>query len=171
MKIDINKKNYEIEVTRRDFEKMCEELILRLRNPVERALKDADILPSEIDSVILVGGSTRIPIIRSLVSRMFKKIPFTNINPDETVALGAAIQGALKERNFELKEIVLTDVCPYTLGVEVVSDLGNKNFEKGYFLPIIERNSPIPISRVERLYTIYENQRKILINIFQGGFI
>jgi len=59
-------------------------------------------------------------------------------------------------------------VCPYTLGVEVVSDLGNKNFEKGYFLPIIERNSPIPISRVERLYTIYENQRKILINIFQG---
>ncbi|MGM9979142.1 MAG: molecular chaperone HscC [Clostridium sp.] len=168
MKIDINKKNYEIEVTRRDFEKMCEELILRLRNPVERALKDADILPSEIDSVILVGGSTRIPIIRSLVSRMFKKIPFTNINPDETVALGAAIQGALKERNSELKEIVLTDVCPYTLGVEVVSDLGNKNFEKGYFLPIIERNSPIPISRVERLYTIYENQRKILINIFQG---
>lgn len=168
MKIVINGTEFEAEVTRKNFEKICSDLIFRLRHPVERALRDADISPSEIEAVILIGGSTRMPLVRTIVSKMFNKLPFSNINPDETVALGAAIQAALKERNADLKEMVLTDVCPYTLGVEVVSMLGKDNYGKGYFLPIIERNSPIPISKVERLSTVSNNQRQIKVKVFQG---
>ena len=95
-------------------------------------------------------------------------MPYCNINPDEAVALGAAVQAALKERNSALKEVVLTDVCPYTLGVEVSEEISRNQFEPGYFLPIIERNSPIPISRVKTLSTIAENQTRLLVNIYQG---
>ena len=168
MKIVLEDKEYEVEITRSKFEKICADLIFRLRHPVERTLRDADISPSEIEAVILIGGSTRMPLVRSVVSKMFNKLPFSNINPDETVALGAAIQAALKERNSDLKEIVLTDVCPYTLGVAVANNLGSGKYESGYFLPIIERNSPIPISKVERLVTISNNQKNISVNVYQG---
>ena len=168
MKLVIDEKDYEVEITRSKFERICTDLIFRLRHPVERTLRDADISSSEIDSVILIGGSTRMPLVRAVVSKMFNKLPFSNINPDETVALGAAIQAALKERNSDLKEMVLTDVCPYTLGVAVANDLGGGKYEAGYFLPIIERNSPIPISKVERLSTVYKNQTKIAVKIYQG---
>lgn len=115
---------------------------MKLRHPVERALRDADIHPSEIEAVILIGGSTRMPLVRNVVSKMFNKLPYSNINPDEAVALGACIQAALKEKNLELNELILTDVCPYTLGVDVVKHIDAKKYEPGYFLPIIERNSP-----------------------------
>ena len=157
-----------MDVSREEFENLSEELVMKLRNPIERALKDADIDPKELDSIILVGGSTRMPLIRSIVTKMFNKIPYSNINPDEVVAKGAAIQAALKEKNEDLREMVLTDVCPYTLGVDVVSELGNGRYEEGYFLPIIERNSPIPISKVRTLYTVADNQKQMLVNIYQG---
>jgi molecular chaperone HscC len=168
MELAIDGDNLKVEIDRGKFEKICSDLILRLRHPVERSLRDADIAPKELDAIILIGGSTRMPLVKSVVSKMFNKLPYSNINPDEAVALGASIQAALKERNSDLKEMVLTDVCPYTLGVEVATNLGNGNYESGYFLPIIERNSPIPISRVETLSTISDNQTNILIKIFQG---
>lgn len=168
MSLILDEKKFETEIDRNMFGKICSDLILRLRHPVERALRDADISPSEIEAIILIGGSTRMPIVKSIVTKMFNKLPYSNIDPDEAVALGAAIQGALKERNSDLKELVLTDVCPYTLGVDVVRDLGEGNYEQGYFLPIIERNSPIPISRVETLVTIRDNQRSMRINVYQG---
>lgn len=168
MRLTINDTIFEIQLDRNKFERLCSDLVLKLRNPVERALRDADILPSEIEAVILIGGSTRMPLVRSVVTKMFNKLPYSNINPDEAVALGAAIQAALKEKNSDLQELVLTDVCPYTLGVEIVNALGNGNYEKGYFMPIIERNSPIPISKVEKLYTVSDNQKRINVKIFQG---
>ncbi|MBU5484315.1 molecular chaperone HscC [Clostridium sp. MSJ-11] len=168
MSLTINEKCFETKIDRNKFVKMCSEIILRLRHPVERALRDADISPAEIEAIILIGGSTRMPLVRSVVSKMFNKLPYSNINPDEAVALGAAIQAALKSRNSDLKELVLTDVCPYTLGVEIVNDLGDGNYEPGYFLPIIERNSPIPISKVEQLVTIRDNQTHMAINVYQG---
>ncbi len=161
-------KNYEMELDRARFEKLCTELILRLRHPVERALRDADISPSEIEAVILIGGSTRMPLVRNVVSKMFNKLPFSNINPDETVALGAAIQAALKAKSSELKELVLTDVCPYTLGVETTERMEYKKYESGYYLPIIERNSPVPISIVKALCTIRDNQTRMEIKVYQG---
>jgi molecular chaperone HscC len=99
---------------------------------------------------------------------MFNKLPYSNINPDEAVALGAAVQAALKEKNSELKELILTDVCPYTLGVEVVNRINGSNYQDGYFLPIIERNSPVPISKSERLVTVSNDQTIISIKVYQG---
>lgn len=168
MKLIISGKSISMDISREKFEKISEELVLKLRNPIERALNDADIDSDELDSIILVGGSTRMPLVRSIVTKMFNKIPYSTINPDEVVAKGAAIQAALKEKNEDLREMVLTDVCPYTLGVDVVSELGNGRYEEGYFLPIIERNSPIPISKVRTLYTVADNQRHMLVNIYQG---
>ncbi|MNZ88021.1 Chaperone protein HscC [compost metagenome] len=109
------------------------------------------------------------PVIRSVVSKMFGRLPFSEINPDEAVALGAAIQVALKERNQALSEVVLTDVNPYTLGINVSKRVGKEGHrESGYYYPIIERNMPIPISRVEDFYTIEDNQTKICVKIYQG---
>lgn len=169
MRIRIDSRLYEEVITRSKFEEMCSDLILRLRIPIQKSMRDAGLDTSDLDAVILIGGSTRMSFIKSIVSKMFNKLPFSNINPDETVALGAAIQGELKTRNSELREMVLTDVCPYTLGIEVVNRNARTIDEGGYFLPIIERNSPIPISIVEEgLHTVADNQTTIKINVFQG---
>lgn len=168
MSLRMNEETFEVELDRNKFEKLSQDLILRLRHPVERALRDANIHPNEIEAVILIGGSTRMPLVRNVVSKMFNKLPFSNINPDEAVALGASIQAALKERNSDLKELILTDVCPYTLGVEISNLIAGEKYEAGYFLPIIERNSPVPISKVEELVTIHDNQSKIAFKIYQG---
>lgn len=168
MTLRLGETTLETELDRSKFERLASDLIIKLRHPVERALRDADISPSEIEAVILIGGSTRMPLVRNVVSKMFNKLPYSNINPDEAVALGAAIQAALKEKNSDLKELVLTDVCPYTLGVEVANRMEGENYEAGYFLPIIERNSPVPISKVEKLVTIRDNQTKISIKVYQG---
>lgn len=160
--------DYEVSISKEKFEKLAEPLLLKLRQPVERALMDADILPKEVDAVILIGGATRMPVIKNVVSKMFGKLPYSNINPDEAVVLGAAIQVALKERREELDEIILTDVCPYTLGIEIAKQKNYDSHEPGYFSPIIERNTPIPVSRVEPFVTVYNNQDKINVQIYQG---
>ncbi|MBD5473446.1 MAG: molecular chaperone HscC [Lachnospiraceae bacterium] len=157
---------YEIDLAK--YEEACEELLDKIRQPVKRSLLDAHIRLSDIDKVVLVGGATKSPVIRRFVSRLFKAIPDTNINPDEAVALGAAIQGAMKERKDVIKEVILTDVCPFTLGTEVVREWEKGQFENGVFCPIIERNTVIPASRTERLYTVRDNQTKIRVNVLQG---
>ena len=172
MKVVIEGVVYEAEITREKFEEISRNLILKLRMPIQKAMKDADLTEEDLDAVVLIGGSTRMPFVKSIVSKMFNKLPFSNINPDETVALGAAVQAALKERNSELKEMVLTDVCPYTLGIEIINRNAKSKDSSGYFLPIIERNSPIPISKVEEdLCTVADNQTTINVNIFQGESI
>lgn len=168
MSLLFNDESFEISISRVEFEKIANELLLKLKRPIERALGDAELLPEDLDAVILIGGATRMSVVKSVVGKMFGKLPYSNINPDEAVALGAAIQVALKERNEALNEIILTDVCPYTLGTNVVEHMGNGKYESGYFFPIIERNTPIPVSRVERLYSVYDNQNKILVQIYQG---
>lgn len=168
MSLFIQEKKYETIIDRADFEKLVNNLVLRLRHPIERALRDASVSPMELDAIILIGGATRMTIVRSMISKMFGKLPFTNINPDEAVALGAAIQAALKERREDLEEVILTDVCPYSLGTGVAVDLGDGNYEVGHFLPIIERNTPIPVSRVETLQTVRDKQKQIELEIYQG---
>lgn len=163
-----NENSCEMTIDCAGFEKLAGQLLQRLRHPVERALKDSSLSPKDLDAIILIGGATRMPFIKSVISKMFGKLPYSNINPDEAVALGAAIQAALKDRNEALSEIILTDVCPYTLGTAVVRSISNGDYESGYFLPIIERNTTIPTSKVERLYTTYDNQTKIRVEIYQG---
>ncbi|WP_110929988.1 molecular chaperone HscC [Paenibacillus bouchesdurhonensis] len=164
----IDDATYEMSLNRDEFEKISAQLMLRLRHPIERALRDAALSPRDMDAVILIGGATRMPIIKSIVTKMFGRLPFAGVNPDETVALGAAIQVALKERNESLKEVVLTDVCPYTLGIETTKRMGSNQFEDGHFSPIIERNTPIPVSKVESYCTLHDQQKQIAVDVYQG---
>lgn len=151
-----------------EYEKGVKNLLNRLREPVERALSDSNLKLSDIESIILVGGATKLPIIRHFVSKLFGKLAYVNINPDEVVALGTSVQAALKGKDATLKEIILTDVCPYTLGTTVSVKKSYGHFESGYFLPIIERNTVIPVSRVETLCTVHDNQTIINVEILQG---
>lgn len=151
-----------------EYETLCEPLLEKIRKPVQRSLSDAHIRLSDIDEVVLVGGATRLPVVRSFIVKLFRKFPDTTVNPDEAVALGAAIQAAMKERRAEVKEVILTDVCSFTLGTEVSVDRGNGLYESGHFCPIIERNTVIPASRTERFYTLRDNQETIRIRVLQG---
>ena len=152
----------------KEFELIARPLLLRLRHPIEKALKDAGLKARDLDEIILVGGATRMPIVHTLVSKMFGRFPACSVNPDEVVAAGAGIQAAMKERSVLLKEVVLTDVCPYTLGIEVVVSNSLGKYESGHFSPIIERNTVIPVSRVETYSTVSDNQEMIRVKIFQG---
>ena len=168
LSVRIDDKELKEEITLNEFEKDCELLLAKLRRPIERALSDAAIKLKEIDTIVLVGGGTKLPLIRSFVGKLFGRLPATNINPDEVVAMGAAIQAAMKKRDKAIKEIVLTDVCPYTLGTNTSIQKPGGYYESGHFFPIIERNTIIPVSRVERLYTVRDNQKKISVEILQG---
>lgn len=168
MKCNISGEEYTFNVSLEAYEEACEELLERICQPVKRSLKDAHIRLSDIDKVVLVGGATKSPVIRKFAAKLFHIIPDTSMNPDETVALGAAIQGAMKERRDGIKEVILTDVCPFTLGTEVVREYAQHRFENGVFLPIIERNTVIPASRTETLYTVRDEQTKIRVHILQG---
>lgn len=168
MTSSINGESLSQEITIDEYESAIKPLLNKLKEPVERALSDASLKLSDIESIILVGGGTKLPLIRTFVSKLFGKLAYVNINPDEVVALGAAVQAALKGKNAAYKEIILTDVCPYTLGTTVSVRKNQGFYETGYFLPIIERNTTIPVSKVERLYTIYDNQKSINVTILQG---
>ncbi len=167
MKCMIKGTCYETSFSLEEYEQNCQMLLARIRKPIERSLKDANIRLSDIDEIVLVGGATKLPVIRNFVARIFGRIPSMNINPDEAVAIGAAIQCAMKERREEVKDVVLTEVCPFTLGTSVVHRIGSLA-ENGHFLPIIERNTVIPVSRTNRFYTASDYQRKITVEILQG---
>ncbi|KHL71036.1 molecular chaperone DnaK [Pseudomonas flexibilis] len=149
------------------FQQIAEPLIKRLRAPLDRALHDARLKVGDLDEIVLVGGATRMPLARKLVVSLFGRLPLMNINPDEVVAKGAAIQAALKQRDAALEEIVLTDVCPYTLGIETSEQYG-RQIDPGHYLPIIERNSVVPLSRTREIVTLHDQQSEVLVRIFQG---
>ncbi len=165
LSVNWNEKNLSQEITEAEFEKIIEPLLERITRPIKGALRDAKVRVGDIDEIVLVGGATRMPCIKKLSTRLFQRFPAAGIHPDEVVVHGAAIQAGLKSRDQELNDVVLTDVCPYTLGVEVV--VGENNVA-GHFQPIIERNSFIPISRVDRLYTVGDKQSQIEVKIYQG---
>jgi len=168
MKCNISDKEYIYEISEKEYEDACQILLSKIRKPIEKSLKDAKVRLADIDEIILVGGATRLFVVRKFVGKLFGRIPNTKLNPDEVVAKGCAIQAAMKERNEDIKEIVLTDVCPFTLGTEIVVERGDDFMEKGHFFPIIKRNTVIPVSRTEKLYTAYDNQNKMKIRILQG---
>ncbi|WP_122429972.1 molecular chaperone HscC [Pseudomonas viridiflava] len=154
-------------ITQEQVAELYAPLLARLRAPIERALRDAKIRVADLDEILLVGGTTRMPLIRKLAAGMFGRFPSITLNPDEVVAQGAAIQAALKQRDAALEEIVLTDVCPYTLGIEISQRVFNGH-QGGHYLPIIERNSVVPVSRVQTVNTVSDNQSEVMLRIFQG---
>ena len=153
--------------TQERMHKVLEPFLERLRGPIERALRDARIRVADLDEILLVGGTTRMPLVRKLVAGLFGRFPSMHLNPDEVIAQGAAIQAALKARDAALDEVVLTDVCPYSMGIETTHQHGER-MESGHYLPIIERNCVVPVSRVEQVQTLHDNQKQVLVKIFQG---
>jgi molecular chaperone HscC len=151
---------------RRDaFEAAVAPLLRRLRTPIERAVSDARLDPAEIDQVIMVGGATRMPMVRSLVARLFGRMPLTGIDPDKVVARGAAVQAGLAARSAALEDTVVTDVSPFTLGVAAQSQGDSRSLT---VVPLIERNAMVPISRTKPFTTVSDGQKLIRVPVYQG---
>ena len=159
---------FEHTVTAEEFERLSAGLLDRLRTPVVRALRDCNLRAEELKEIILVGGATRMPVVRKAVARMFGRFPATRVNPEEAVALGAAVQAGLKARDTALREVVLTDVCPYSLGVDTAEQLADGKLRQGVFSPIIERNTVIPASRAKIFSTAQDGQANVRFQIYQG---
>ena len=150
-------KHLDISLTRAKFEELSRDLLERCKTPVENAIKDAGISKSDIDEVVLVGGSTRIPAVQALVKQYTGKDPNQSVNPDEVVAVGAAIQAGVLAG--EVKDIVLLDVTPLTLGIETLG---------GVMTPLVQRNTTIPVSKSQVFSTADDNQTAVDIHVLQG---
>ena len=146
-----------VAVTRSKFEELIDELVERCKVPLEKALKDAKLSASEIDEIVLVGGSTRVPKVQAMVKNVFGKDPHKGVNPDEVVALGAAIQGSVLSG--DRKDVLLLDVTPLTLGIET---------EGGVLTALVERNTTIPTEKKQVFSTAADNQTAVTIQVFQG---
>lgn len=150
-------KHLNVTVTRSDFERLIDPLVERCRKPVVQALQDAKLKASDVDEVVLVGGSTRVPQVQKLVRDIFGKDPHQGVNPDEVVAIGAAIQGGIIAGDDS--DVVWLDVTPLSLGIES---------EGGVFTKLIERNSTVPCTKSEIFSTAADNQPAATVRVFQG---
>ncbi|MEG3440420.1 molecular chaperone DnaK [Pannus brasiliensis CCIBt3594] len=150
-------KHIETRLTRAEFEEMCGDLISRLRRPLKRALSDAGLSPVQVDEVVLVGGATRMPVVKDLVRSFIDREPNQNVNPDEVVAVGAAIQAGIL--GGEVKDILLLDVTPLSLGLETIGGVMKK---------LIPRNTTIPVRRSDVFSTSENNQTLVEIHVLQG---
>ncbi len=164
---EVNGQTYSAAISRKDYEEACQPLLQRIRKPVERSLRDAGISADEIDGILLVGGASKSPIVRGFCRKLFGREPLGGVDPDQAIAQGAALAAAIKERRAELHEVILTDVCPFSLGVEVSAYNGVFR-EDGHYAPIIERNTVIPVSRTQRFYTVHDQQAEVRIVVLQG---
>ena len=149
------------------FARLAEPLLERLRRPIARALADSRIHAETLSQVVLAGGATRMPLIRREAARLFGRLPLQTFDPDEVVARGAGVQAGLKMQSAALSEIVLTDVAPYTLGIEV-SRSGPQGEQSGVMLAVIERNTVVPVSRSRDVVPAHDFQRDVHVRVFQG---
>lgn len=151
-------KHLQMSISRSEFEKLIDSLVERTRNPVVNALKDAKLSPKDIDEVVLVGGSTRVPKVQAFVKELFGgKEPHKGVNPDEVVSVGAAIQGGIISG--DVTDVVLMDVTPLSLGIET---------EGGVMTSLIERNATIPTTKSEIFSTAADNQPAVTVSVYQG---
>ena len=159
--------DFELPVSRVRLEERSQALLDRMVPPIERALRDAGRRASDSHEVLLVGGATRMPCVASLAAKLFGRLPLRSLSPDEAVALGAAVQAALKAGDSAVADVVATDVAPFSLGIATGQELQGSLVE-GIFSPIIERGTVLPASRVERFCTMSSGQTLLKIEVFQG---
>lgn len=164
---ELNDTSHEITLSPQEFEEAAAPLVRRLRAPIQRCLYDNDGQERALDRVILVGGSTRMPLARKLAAQELRLFPDASINPDHAVALGAAVQAALIGEDRALDDVVMTDVSPFSVGIEVGRGSGKERLT-GLFSPIVERNTPLPASRVEDFVATQRNQKEMRIGLYQG---
>lgn len=150
-------KHLQLAITRSEFEKLIDPLVERCRKPVEQAMKDAGLNASEIDEIVLVGGSTRVPKVQEFVKKIFGKEPHKGVNADEVVSIGAAIQGGIISG--DVQDVVLLDVTPLSLGIET---------EGGVMTKLVERNTTIPVTKDQVFSTAADNQTAVTVRVFQG---
>lgn len=155
------------EMTISQFNEATGRILERAELPIRRALGDAELSRERIDQVLLVGGATRMRCFVDYVQQKFQKAPKSQLNPDEVVAIGAAVQAGLFANDAIVEDLVVTDVSPFTLGIAISKSIGDEILHD-YYLPIINRNTTIPVSRVNRVQTTSPNQTKIEVEVYQG---
>jgi molecular chaperone HscC len=156
-----------VTVTRHQFETWTARILARVDLPLRRVLGDANLAEADIDEVLLVGGATRMPAVAARIAARFGRPPRQRLNPDEVVALGAAVQAGLIDRQMAVQDLVVTDVAPFSLGIDTCKEFASEH-RPGYFLPVICRNSTLPVSRVRRIVTVAPNQTHVKIKVYQG---
>jgi len=161
-------RGHEVMVNRADLEEAGRDLTVRMVPVLRRCLRDAGLTPDLIDEVLLVGGATRMPLVSGLLRRELGVEGRSVLDPDQVVALGAAVQAALCTEDEAVEDVVLTDVCAHTLGIEVSKELAPDQYEHGYFEPLIDRNTTIPVSRAKVFSTIHPFQDTLTISVYQG---
>src|SRR5882724_10514797 len=152
-------KHLNMSLTRAKFEQLIGDIVQKTMGPLKQALSDAGVDPKKVDEVVLVGGSTRIPMVQKIVQDFFGKEPHKGVNPDEVVAVGAAVQGGVLSGDAGLKDVVLLDVTPLSLGIETLGGVATK---------LIERNTTIPTRKMETFSTAADNQTSVEIKVLQG---
>jgi molecular chaperone HscC len=167
LELDGRRRDVDEVLTRTDAEGAWSALLARIGAPILRALRDAGAQADQIDEVLLVGGATRMPCVFALAARLFGKPPLRELPPDEAVAMGAAVQAALKGQEAAVDDLVVTDVAPFSMGIAVGSNLGRTHLQ-GLYAPVLERGTVIPASRIEPFSTASDGQTQMEVEVFQG---
>ena len=154
-----------LEITRRELVEAAAELFERMGRPVRQVLMDAEINVEDLNQIVLVGGSCKMPVVRQYLQHLFKRKDLQTLNPDHMIALGAGVCAGIKERDEEIKDMLLTDICPFSLGTGIVN---YNEPERDQMSVIIPRNSALPCSRKHIYCTVYDNQSRICIQVYQG---
>lgn len=157
----------QVRITGEAFAEATGSLLERIAAPIDRVMRDGQVKPGAIDEVILVGGATRMPVLRDFIEQRFGRPPLMQFDPDEVVGLGAAVQAALIADDRAVDDMVMTDVCPFTLGVDTAKEFGTQ-VRSGYYTPIIDRNTTIPVSKEHVFSTMRPNQPIVQVDVYQG---